>query len=109
MSKRFAWTWKVKSEYLDEYVYMHRHPWQEILQEHSKAGIRNYSIFQNKNQFFYVFECDNDEDVEKAFQYMGKSEACQRWNAITSTMVEGSFDSDNPSPTQYMDEIFYLQ
>ena len=108
MEKRnkYAWTWSIKEEFLDEYVKMHLSPWQEILDEHSNAGIKNYSIFQNGNQFFYCFECD---DVEKAFEYIAKSEACNKWNDITSKMVQGSFDFDNPSPISFMQEVFYLK
>ena len=64
---RYAWTWTVKAECLDEYVKMHLNPWPEILTEHSRAGIRNYSIFQNGRQFFYCFECD---DPAAAFAYL---------------------------------------
>lgn len=103
---RYAWTWKVKPEYLDEYVEMHLHPWPEILEEHTKAGYRNYSIFQNGNQFFYVFECD---DADAANAYIGKSEICAKWNAITSKMVEGSFDFAKPAPIDFMREVFYLK
>lgn len=53
-SNKLAWTWRVKEECLEEYVAMHLNPWPEILEEHSKAGISNYSIFQNGNQFFTV-------------------------------------------------------
>ena len=71
-SNKYAWTWKVKEEYLDEYVKMHMDPWPEIMEEHRKAGFKNYfSIFQNGNQFFYCFECDNPE---AAFAYTDKSE-----------------------------------
>ncbi len=104
-SNKFSWTWNIRKDCLDEYVAMHKEPWQEILEEHSKAGIRNYSIFQNGHQFFYCFECD---DLPKAFQYISQSEVCKRWNAITSGMVEGSFDMDKPSPIEPMDEVFYL-
>lgn len=104
-SNKYAWTWSVKPERLDEYVKMHLEPWAEVLEEHSRAGIRNYSIFQNGNQFFYCFECD---DVEKAFAYLDQSEACQRWNAITSTMVEGSFDFGEAEPITFLREVFYL-
>ncbi|MCC8164823.1 MAG: L-rhamnose mutarotase [Planctomycetes bacterium] len=104
-SKKFAWTWKVKPECLDEYVRMHLEPWPEIMAEHTRAGIRNYSIFQNGNQFFYVFECDN---VQAAFAYIDQSDACQRWNAITSTMVEGSFAFGAAAPIQPLREVFYL-
>ncbi|WZL81279.1 L-rhamnose mutarotase [Vallitaleaceae bacterium 9-2] len=105
-SNKFAWTWEIKEEALEEYVKMHLEPWQEILDEHTKAGFKNYSIFQNGNQFFYVFECD---DVEKAFAYIDQSEPCQRWNAITSKMVKGSFDFGEAEPITPMREVFYLK
>lgn len=105
-SNKFAWTWFIKEECLDEYVKMHLAPWDEIMEEHTKAGIYNYSIFQSGNQFFYCFECD---DVEKAFAYIDKSEPCNRWNAITSKMVKGSFDFGDSEPIKPMREVFYLK
>jgi L-rhamnose mutarotase len=105
-SNKYAWTWKVKEEFLEEYVRMHLEPWTEIMEEHTKAGYRNYSIFQNGNQFFYCFEC---EDIEAANAYIAKSEACNRWNAITSQMVEGSFDFNKAEPIKFMKEVFYLK
>ena len=105
-SKKLAWTWLIKEEYLDEYINMHLNPWPEILEEHSRAGIRNYSIFQNGNRFFYCFECD---DTEAAFNYIAKSEPCGRWNAITSKMVKGSFDFNKAEPVKPMREVFYLK
>jgi len=104
-SRKFAWTWKVKPECVEEYVRIHLAPWPEIIEEHSRAGIRNYSIFQSGNQFFYCFEC---EDINAAFAYLDHSEACMRWNAITSKMVEGSFDLGQAEPIRPMREIFYL-
>ncbi len=105
-SNKFAWTWTIKEEFLDEYVKMHLDPWPEVLEEHSKAGIRNYSIFQNGSQFFYCFECD---DLDAAFSYIAKSEPCNRWNAITSKMVKGSFDFNDAEPIKPMREVFYLK
>lgn len=106
MSNKFAWKWRVKEECLEEYVRMHLAPWPEIMAEHTAAGIRNYSIFQNGNEFFYCFECD---DVPAAFAYIDRSEACQRWNAITSKMVEGSFDFAEAEPIKPMREVFFLK
>lgn len=103
--KRYAWTWNIKNECLDEYVRMHLNPWPEIMKEHSAAGIKNYSIFQNGNQFFYYFECEN---ADAAFEYLSTSEACQRWNAITSKMVEGSFDLGEENPITFLTEVFRL-
>lgn len=105
-SNKFAWVWHIREECLDEYVKMHLEPWQEILDEHNKAGIRNYSIFQNGNQFFYCFECD---DVDAAFDYIAKSETCNRWNQITSKMVKGSFNFNQDNPIMPLTEVFYLK
>ena len=104
--KKYAWIWYIKEECVDEYVRMYRNPWPEIMEAHRKAGIRNYSIFRNGLQFFYVFECD---DVQRAMQYMDNDEDCKRWNEITSRMVEGSFDLGSEEPVEYLDEIFYLE
>jgi len=105
-NNKYAWVWDIKPECLDEYVEMHLNPWPEIMKEHSVAGIRNYSIFQNGNQFFYCFECD---DVKKAFDYLDKSLDCQRWNAITSKMVSGSFDFAEAEPIKFLKQVFYLK
>jgi len=105
-SNKFAWTWMIKEDRVDEYVALHAEPWPEMMAEHSRAGIRNYSIFRSGNRFFYCFECD---DVDKAFAYVAASEVCQRWNALTSEMVEGSFDLNEPEPIRPMAEVFYLK
>lgn len=105
MAKRYAWTWQIREERVEEYVRMHLNPWPEVMDEHARAGISGYSIFQNGNQFFYTFECD---DVEKAFEYLDNSDACQRWNAITSEMVEGSFDFGADEPIRFLREVFRL-
>jgi L-rhamnose mutarotase len=105
-SNKFAWTWLVKEDKVEEYVKLHQEAWPEVLEEHSRAGIRNYSIFQEGNRFFYCFECD---DVDAAFAYIARSEACARWNAVTSAMMETAFDMGEPEPIRPMREIFYLK
>jgi L-rhamnose mutarotase len=105
---KYAWTWKVKSECIEEYVKMHLNPWPEIMKAHSEAGFKNYSIFQNGNQFFYVLECDGD--VEAAFQKMVKDPDCIRWNNITSKMLDvGLENGDVSTGVEYLREVFYLK
>lgn len=105
-NNKFAWTWNIKESEVDEYVRIHAKVWPEVLEAHKRGGIKNYSIFQNGNQFFYCFECD---DVPAAFEIIDKDEACQRWNAITSKMVEGSFDFGDDEPIKPLKQIFYLE
>lgn len=106
INNKYAWVWNIKEECLEEYVRMHLNPWQDILDEHTKAGIKNYSIFQNGTQFIYCFECD---DVKKAFNYLNDSVTCQKWNAITDKMVAGSFDFSEDEPIKFLKQVFYLK
>lgn len=106
MSKKYAWTWIIKEDCIDKYVEMHGNVWESVLQEHTNAGIRNYSIFQNKNQFIYVYECD---DIEFTCNYIANSKVCQEWDAITSKMVDGSFNWGDENPVDYLTEVFYLK
>jgi L-rhamnose mutarotase len=108
MSKKYAWVWKVKPECVEEYVKMHLNPWPEIMKAHSAAGIKNYSIFQKDNQFFYEFECEGDP--AEAFAKMTKDPDCIRWNNITSKMLDVSMEKgDLNTGLQFMREIFYLE
>ncbi|MDR1307490.1 MAG: L-rhamnose mutarotase [Treponema sp.] len=105
---KYAWTWKVKPECIDEYVQMHLNPWPEIMKAHAAAGFKNYSIFQNGNQFFYVLECDGD--INEAFSKMVNDPDCIRWNNITSKMLDVSLENGDVSTgVEYLREVFYLK
>lgn len=103
--KKYAWTWNVKPEYVEEYVRMHKNPWPEIMEAHRKAGFHNYSIFRNGCQFFYVFET---EDEPKARQGCAEDESCIKWNEIAMRMIESEFGARVESGIEYLEEIFYL-
>ncbi|MDR1800283.1 MAG: L-rhamnose mutarotase [Lachnospiraceae bacterium] len=104
---KYAWTWNIKPECIDEYVKMHLNPWPEIMQAHAEAGFRNYSIFQNGTQFFYVFECDIDP--LEAFAKMEDNEDCIRWNKITSKMIDvGGLTEDVSAGVNFLPEVFFL-
>ena len=105
MRNRYAWTWNIKRECVDEYVKMHQQVWEDVLVEHTKAGITNYSIFQNDTQFIYVYECD---DIDFTTSYIANSTACQKWDAIMSKMVEGSFDWGGKDSVVFLKEVFHL-
>jgi L-rhamnose mutarotase len=108
MSRKYAWVWNVKPECVEEYVKMHLNPWPDIMKAHSKAGIKNYSIFQNGNQFFYEFECDGDPG--EAFDAMTKDPDCIRWNNITTKMLDVSLDKGGlGTEIRFLQEVFFLK
>ena len=104
--KKYAWTWTVKPEYVEEYVSMHKNPWPEVVEAHKKAGFHNYSIFRNGNQFFYVFETD---DEPYARQYCADDEACIKWNDIAMKMIASEFGDRVESGITYLDEVWYVE
>ncbi len=102
----YAWKWKIKPEYVDEYVEMHINAWPDLLKAHSQAGFRNYSIFQNGNEFFYYFETD---DFEKAMAGLDRDPVCQRWNTITTKMIDTPVNFGGDAPLPLMRQVFYLK
>ncbi|MDR1024752.1 MAG: L-rhamnose mutarotase [Treponema sp.] len=108
MSHKYAWVWNVKPECVEEYVNMHLNPWPEIMKAHSKAGIKNYSIFRDGNRFFYEFECEGDPAA--AFAATEKDPDCIRWNNITTKMLDLPPDRKDLGGTiQFLREVFYLE
>jgi L-rhamnose mutarotase len=105
---KYCWVWNIKPESIDEYVKMHLDPWPEIMAAHSKAGFKNYSIFRNGTQFIYEFECDGDPQA--AFDYCNNDPDCQRWTAITSTMIDANLvNGDVSTGVNYLQEVFFLK
>jgi L-rhamnose mutarotase len=105
---KYAWTWQIKPEHVDEYVKMHLDPWPEIMKAHSDAGFYNYSIFKNDNQFIYVFECDGDP--LEAFAKVEKDPDCIRWNEITTKMIDkGGISLNVSAGVDFLPEVFFLK
>ena len=97
---KYAWTWTMKEECLEEYVRLHKNPWPDVVEAHSKAGIKNYSIFQNGKQFFYCFETD---DIEATTEYLLKDEANNRWSDVCLPMIDGEPVKD------FLEEVWYIK
>jgi len=102
----FAWKWIIKPEYVEQYVRMHIDAWPELLEAHSKAGFRDYHIFQDGNEFFYFFRTD---DFKAAMKGLADDPVCKRWNAITLKMIAGKVDLSKDEPLPLMRQVFYLK
>jgi|LSQX01.2.fsa_nt_gb uncharacterized RDD family membrane protein YckC len=86
--KKYVWTWDLKSEFMEKFINEFSKPSEEIIQELKKAGYREQSVFNNGNQFFYVFECDN---IDSANNYLNNSPICKEWHDFMLQMAEGTF------------------
>lgn len=67
------------------------------------AGIRNYSIFRDRNQVFGYFESD---DLDASAAFLDSNELSTRWQDVMAELLEERVPDGGPSPLQ---EIFRLE
>ena len=107
MSHKYCWVWNIKPECIEVYCKLHANPWPSIMEAHSKAGMYDYSIFRNGNQFIYTFNCDRDP--EEAFAEVCADPEVIKWNAITSQMIDVDIEGGAvDAAVNYLPEIFRL-
>jgi len=97
--------WKLKPDKVGEYIEVHKRVWPSVIAAAKRAGISNYTIFIQGNILFSYMEV---EDYEAAMRYVGQDPECQRWNAITSKMIEDFPDYKKGEATALMFEAFHL-
>ena len=102
---RKAFLMTLKQGQQDEYERRHNPIWPELQETLRKHGVRNYSIFLNKNtdQLFLYAEIDSEE----LWQQIAETEACRRW---WTHMKDVMFTNADDSPaTVVLDEVFHLE
>jgi len=81
--KRFGSVIEVKEEKLEYYKKLHADPWPGVLEELTKANIRNFSIYlkkmdDGKHYLFSYFEyTGTDQDAD--FKRMAEAEIIRKW------------------------------
>lgn len=101
---RIAFRLHIKPGQRDAYIAHHANVWPELLHDLSTAGYRNYTIFNDGDDLFGYFECDDSAAANAA---MATSDANRRWQAFMEDFLESSPDPES-GPTRLMTEIFRL-
>ena len=103
--KRFIMYSKLKPEKIEEYVYLHRHPWPEILEIISECNIQNYSISIRGDELYTYYEYVGT-DLEADNAKMASYDIMQEWWSHTKPCFlyhdQGKYYDD-------LEEIFYLK
>lgn len=89
--QRIVCKFKLKSGTQQEYKRRHDEIWPEMLELIKEAGIRNYSIWNLKEDLFGYYEV---EDNEKCIQIISGSEVKKRWDEYMKDIIK--FEA-NPS------------
>lgn len=67
-----------------EYKRRHNEIWPDMLELMSKAGIRNYSIWNIEDELIEYFETD---DIETLSDVLSKSEVKKRWDEYMADII----------------------
>ena len=74
---RYAWKGYVMPGKLAEYKRRHDEIWPEMTEVLNQAGVRNYTIWNLRNELFGYYECD---DLDYALKVQAESPIVARWN-----------------------------
>lgn len=83
--EKYAWKATVKEDCIEEYKRRHAHLWQEMKGVLTKAGIKNYTIWNVGNELFGYYECEYG--IETAARVQRESEVVDRWNEYMSDIL----------------------
>jgi L-rhamnose mutarotase len=104
--ERFAWRAKVLDGRLEEYKKRHDEIWPELLVVLKKAGISNYSIWNNDNDLFGYYECD--KGISFAVEVQASSSVVERWNEYMKSVMLMELDPVTGAQP-LMKNMFYMK
>ena len=87
--ERFAWSAHILPGKREAYIERHDHIWPEMKEVLTRAGIRNYTIWNTGDQLFGYYECDS---LEYAAKVQAESEVVDRWNESMKEIMEIDMD-----------------
>lgn len=104
MAKRFAFKMFLKPGFEEEYARRHAALWPELKKQLADAGVRNYSIYWDKdtNILFGYQEIEG----ETSSQDMGADEITRKWWDYMADLME--VNPDNSPVTVSLREVFHL-
>ena len=105
--KRVCFLLRIKKELLDDYLKAHQ-VWPELLDAISESGIKNYSLFVNRQESFIVgyFEAENPEN---SLGKLSKTEVNKKWQAQFAKYFESGSGDMKEGGLDWMEQYFYLE
>ena len=100
-------TWKatLKPGKKAEYIRRHDEIWPEMTEVLTRAGIRNYTIWNVGNDLFGYYECE--KGVEYAARVQAGSPVVDRWNAYMKDVMVMEMDPCTGAQPR-LEQVFFL-
>jgi len=105
-SERFGSLIKVRTEFEERYIILHKHTFPYVLKTIYESNIRNYSIFLLKGTLFSFYEyigTNYQADMEK----IGQDKTTQEWWKLTDPMQKPLENRKEGEWWAAMEEIFH--
>ena len=99
---------RLKPEYEDRYIILHKHTFDGVLERIRKSNIRNYSIFLRDGILFSYYEYIGD-DFDQDMAEIGEDSVTQDWWMLTDPMQEPLETRKDGEWWASMDEIFHWE
>ena len=97
---------KLKPEYEERYIILHKHTFPGVLERIRKSNIRNYSIYLNDGVLFSYMEYVGD-DYDGDMAEIGRDEITREWWKLTDPMQEPLKTRKDGEWWTSMEEIFH--
>ena len=97
---------KLKPEYEEPYIVLHKHTFPGVLEQIRKSNIRNYSIFLHDGILFSYYEYAGD-DFNQDMAKIGEDSVTQDWWKLTDPMQEPLETRKEGEWWASMEEIFH--
>jgi L-rhamnose mutarotase len=105
MKKRYCFVIEINEDQMEDYVALHRNPWQETLEGLKAAGAEELVIYRYRNFSILFYEC---EDINEVYRIWGANPACAKWNARLKGAYKVSPKIDGTGDVETLEKIFDL-
>ena len=99
---------KLRPEFEERYVILHKHTFPGVLERIRKSNIRNYSIYLHKGILFSYYEYIGD-DFDRDMAKIGEDPVTQDWWKLTDPMQEPLESRKDGEWWAPMEEIFHWE
>lgn len=97
---------KLKPEYEEKYIILHKHTFPGVLERIYRSNIRNYSIYLRDGILFSFYEYVGDDFIGDMAK-IGRDEVTQDWWKLTDPMQEPLETRKEGERWASMEEIFH--
>ena len=105
--KKVCFKLKLEKNNMDEYLENHQ-VWPEMLEEMSKSGLRNYSLFIDKKEGAIIGYFESD-DPQQSLKTLGETEVNQRWQKNMSKYFQSGSGDMQTGQIEWLEQYFYLE